>query len=125
MGLEKIYQLTSTGNYKLRLEVQAVNGEWFSVEYDTFSISSESTSYTLSVSGYSGDIPDVMNYHNGMVFTTFDLGDCASWYSGGWWWNYCHDVCMNGLYFQDGFAYHHVNGTWIYFNAGRLMMKRV
>ena len=40
MGLERIYQLTSYGNYRLRIEVQAT-GWWVSDEYDSVYLDSE------------------------------------------------------------------------------------
>lgn len=39
---------------------------------------------------------------NGMLFSTLDRdndrynGDCATKYSGGWWFNNCHDAYLNG-----------------------------
>ena len=36
MGLEKIYQLTSSGQYRLRFELLTIDGRWISSEYDTF-----------------------------------------------------------------------------------------
>ena len=47
-----------------------------------------------------------MTYHNGMQFTTIDVdNDLASWGNcvvgdkyGGWWFNACADVNLNGLY---------------------------
>ena len=56
------------------------DGKWYSVEYDTFPVESEASNYKIHVTGYSGDVYDVMNYgsirnsefHNGMKFTTYD-----------------------------------------------------
>src|SRR6266536_4188339 len=43
MGLENMHQLTSGGNYRLRMELQTMNAStWFSVEYDSFVIDDES-----------------------------------------------------------------------------------
>lgn len=55
-GNEKAHQLTSSGTYKLRVEMlSATYGRWTSVEYNTFSIANESEGYAIKVSGYSGD----------------------------------------------------------------------
>ena len=116
LGLEKIYQLTNNGKYKLRMEMQVINGSaWYSVEYDDFYIENEGAGYRIHVSGggngntttsdagFSGDINDVMNskinlnqVHNGMPFSTYDrdndlcrFNNCASSAHGGWWYNSC------------------------------------
>ena len=143
MGLEKIHQLTSTWNYKMRLEVQLLTGQWLSCEYNSFSISTGSSFYKISVSGYSGDILDSFNYpqypawsHNGMKFSTYDSdhdnngGNCAVYMGGGWWFNSCHVLCVNGFYNTHGFAYDNYNSVsatenWISFSTSRMMMKRV
>ena len=46
-----------------------------------------------------------MAYHNGMQFTTIDVendlsigANCAVDKFGGWWFNACADVNLNGLY---------------------------
>jgi len=53
MGLERLHHLTTSGNYRLRMEWQeAVTDYWFSVEYWVFSIDDEAGKYTLHVSGY-------------------------------------------------------------------------
>ena len=80
LGLEKIYQMTNSGSYRFRIEVMTTTWKWFSAEYDSFSISPESSQYKLSISGYSGDTGDVMldrrsngvGYLLSMPFSTYD-----------------------------------------------------
>ena len=46
-GNEKLYQLLTTGSWKLRVEVQSANtGKWYSVEYESFLLSDEATKYS-------------------------------------------------------------------------------
>ncbi|ESN94007.1 hypothetical protein HELRODRAFT_146855, partial [Helobdella robusta] len=77
LGLEKIHQITTWGDYRLRFEV-LINGVWYSDEYDHFKINSEVEKYSINVSGYSGDKTDVLNspssvnVQNGMRFSTPD-----------------------------------------------------
>ena len=108
------------------------NGSWYSAEYDTFRVGSESENYKIEVGGYSGDLGDVMNLshvQNGMYFSTYDRdndrngGNCATSYGGGWWYNDCHNFNIHGTYGAVGFAIHH-NGTWLYFAASRMMLKK-
>ena len=112
LGLEKMHQLTSTGTYKIRFELQSgMNNLWFSAEYDTFWIDAETHGYALHVSGYSGDAGDslhytgksMLNYHDGMQFSTWDrdndrsaLLNCASKYGAGNWYNSCFYFLVTG-----------------------------
>ena len=112
MGLEKIHKMTNGAPYKLRMEFMLRNGSWYSVEYDTFRVESEASNYKIHVTGYSGDVYDVMNdgtiegggFHNGMSFSTYNRdndrnqGDCASAWGGGWWYNACYRFDLNGRY---------------------------
>jgi len=75
MGLEKIYQLTTSGGWRLRLELKAKNGTndlWSDREYDTFLIDSETNGCALHVAmkgfGTEGDVLNVAggNCQNGM-----------------------------------------------------------
>jgi len=102
-GNENLYLLTSSGNWKLRVEVQSNDtGKWYSAEYQFFQLSNNASGYVLNVSGYTGDAGDAFSYFYapwkavGMKFTTFDKdsdfapnSNCAKSAAGGWWWNYC------------------------------------
>lgn len=51
MGLEPLYHLTHAKRYRLRVDLEDWDGHWFYATYDTFSISSEATEYTLNIGG--------------------------------------------------------------------------
>jgi len=103
LGNDLLSQLTMTGRYKLRIDLQSrSNRRWYYAEYSTFIVYPESTNYRLNVSGYSGIAGwDAFGYHNGMQFTTFDRDNdhgshnCAVRYGGGWWFNSCYQCCVN------------------------------
>ena len=118
-GLEKVYQLTKSSSYKLRIEFQFLNGTWLSAEYDTFYLDKESAKYVLHVSGYSGDSGDVLNaadpgrVHNGMPFSTQDsdndndpYDNCVSSVGdgGGFWYNDCSWIRLNGIIGAESFC---------------------
>jgi len=53
LGLERVHLLTTSGNYRLRLEWQeTVTNFWFSTEYWIFYIDDEAGGYMLHVDGY-------------------------------------------------------------------------
>ena len=56
LGLEKVHKMTNSAPYKLRIEFMLQNGSWYSAEYDTFRVESESQYYRIHVGGYSGDL---------------------------------------------------------------------
>jgi Fibrinogen beta and gamma chains, C-terminal globular domain len=50
LGLERIYQLTSNGNWRMRMEYY-FNNLWVSAEYWTFTLSSNSSNYAIDLTG--------------------------------------------------------------------------
>ena len=52
-----MHQLTTDGNYVLRIELIDFQGELAVVEYDTFIIGDEISNYELTVGGYDGSDP--------------------------------------------------------------------
>jgi len=114
LGNENVHLLTSSGKYKLRFEMLSAVVGWVSAEYDSFQLDSEAGLYKIHVDGYSGDAGDGMEMsgvysrycHNGMNFTTIDsvhdgtIGtptqNCSVQRGGGWWYNDCFMVCLNG-----------------------------
>ena len=62
LGLDKIHHLTSSGNYKLRVDLDDFAENAYYAEYDLFKVASEGEKYRLSVESYLGLI----------LFTFFD-----------------------------------------------------
>jgi len=107
LGNDLLSQLTLTGRYKLRFDLQSRNNSnWYYAEYSTFIVLSESSSYMLRVSGYSGNAGyDALSWQNGMKFSTFDRDNdqhssinCALRWAGGFWHNDCGFCCVNCHY---------------------------
>ena len=102
VGNEKLFQLTSSSQCKLRIEVQAADTKiWYFTEYSSFTLNSESDFYRIQVSGYSGTAGDAFRDNirsdwitNGYRFSTFDSDHspgscCADRGRSGWWLNLC------------------------------------
>ena len=102
LGNERLSQLTATGRYKLRFELQSrSNGNWYHAEYSTFRVLTEADNYTLQVAGYSGNAGDVFG-HNGKMFSTYDRDNdrrstenCAAATGGGFW--HCSRADVNSV----------------------------
>jgi len=113
LGNDQLSQLTATGRYKLRFDLQSrCNGSWYYAEYSTFRVLTEADNYRLQVSGYSGNAGyDSFGEHNGTMFTTYDRdnnwwsghnvhpsGNCALANHGGFWYRHCALCVVNSAH---------------------------
>lgn len=94
MGLEKIHQLTKSGDYGLEVTLKR-DGTIKTINYDSFKISGEEDKFRLSLSGFkpgTSGLPDHLQYHNAKQFTTRDQdndehgANCAQSYGKSGWW---------------------------------------
>ncbi|XP_071173041.1 ryncolin-2-like isoform X1 [Mytilus edulis] len=105
LGNDKLYKLTSRGQYELRVNLEDFNGDKAYAKYSNFYIGDKSTNYKLTVNGYSGTAGDALKRHNDRAFSTKDKDNdtyssenCAKNYKGAWWYYNCHVSNLNGLY---------------------------
>jgi len=98
IGNDRLSQLTMTGKYELRFDLQSRNNtnNWYWAEYSTFQVLSEANRYRLQVAGYSGNAGyDALGYSNGRMFSTYDRDNdawsrnCAMINGGGFWYGAC------------------------------------
>ncbi|CAC5389869.1 unnamed protein product [Mytilus coruscus] len=87
-GNDKLNDLTSQGQYELRVNLKDFKGDEAFVKYSTFNISDQSTNYILTVNGYSGTADNDSNSDD----------NCAKHFKGGWWYGVCHHSNPIGLY---------------------------
>ncbi|XP_039260829.2 fibrinogen-like protein A [Styela clava] len=109
LGLETIHQLTKTGSYELRVDLGDFNGNNAYAKYGIFSIASASDKYRLTLGEYNGTAGDPFTYNNNSQFTTKDFDNdrndvdsCAVDRKGAWWYNWCSNTNLNGVYFNYG-----------------------
>jgi len=134
LGNDLLHQLTASGRYKLRFDLQATNGSWYYAEYSSFVVSSEASNYRMQVTGYSGNAGDTGGdggflYHDGMMFSTYDRdndqwsSNCAADIGGGFWYKSCSRARVNygrgrGRYFY----WYYANGRHIYLQTSRMWL---
>ncbi|KAJ8314495.1 hypothetical protein KUTeg_006645 [Tegillarca granosa] len=106
VGLEKIYELTSSATYSLRFDMEDFNGVRKFALYDNFKLDDASKNYKLNFDNYIGNAGDSFSYHKGNRFATFDNdhNGCSVGYSGAWWYNLCLYSNLNGLYNSTEFG---------------------
>ena len=113
LGLRNIHRLAYK-RWILRIDMEDYNGKREYAEYSDFRIGDAAWNYRLSVwsYSYSGNATDRLTWrgyggldgydHNNMPFSTWDRdndhwdGNCAVKYTGGWWYNACLGVNLNG-----------------------------
>ena len=112
LGLEFIHRLTNESDSELRVDLLDWSSRTGYAKYPYFKIGDASTSYTLNVSGYSGNALDGLSLHSGWPFTTYDrdndgyiFGNCAIKFTGAWWYTTvwrgtCHKSNLNGAYYD-------------------------
>ena len=62
LGLDKIHRLTVKGDYKLRVDLEDLEGNKVYAEYSSFGVASEKAKYLLSLGSYSGKIISLSTY---------------------------------------------------------------
>ncbi|KAL9974205.1 hypothetical protein ACROYT_G011218 [Oculina patagonica] len=126
LGNNKIHRLTSGDNNMLRVDLEDFEGNTRYAEYSTFSVMGENEKYRLILGAYSsGTAGDSLTSHNGQMFSTQDEDNdnhaynCATWYSGAWWYNACRNSNLNGIYGANGGLM-----TWRHWKGDFYSLKR-
>ncbi|MBN3325021.1 FCN1 protein, partial [Atractosteus spatula] len=115
LGNDNINALTASGNFQLRIDLKDFDDVATFAKYQSFKILGESDKYKLLLGSFMGGTAgDSLTSHNNQAFSTkekdndsYGGGNCATAYSGAWWYNVCHDSNLNGLYLKghhDSFA---------------------
>ncbi|VDH98683.1 Hypothetical predicted protein [Mytilus galloprovincialis] len=140
LGNTYINEISSSGKYKLYIELEDFDGIKKYAEYNLFSVGDTASNYILNVSGYNGSstADDSFSYHNGMEFSTFDNDNdrwkgtsCAILRDGAWWYNICIMSNLNGLYlggktdiFGDGIVWTSWHGKKYSLKSTKMMINR-
>ncbi|KAM4664603.1 ficolin-1-like [Discoglossus pictus] len=105
LGNENIYKITSSGTWELRVDLQDFENTKHFAKYSSFQLLGEEEKYKLLLGHFKeGTAGDSLSGHNNLPFTTKDqdndqnVGSCANFYSGAWWYGDCHSAHLNGLY---------------------------
>uniref|UniRef100_A0A2C9LBH9 Fibrinogen C-terminal domain-containing protein n=1 Tax=Biomphalaria glabrata TaxID=6526 RepID=A0A2C9LBH9_BIOGL len=110
LGNENIFNLTSTGQFDLRIDLEFKNKIYFA-QYEDFIVLNETDKYRLEIGKYSGNAGDSLRRQNNMFFSTFDrendihkTKNCAKSFLGAWWYKDCHDSNLNGQWGSNSYA---------------------
>jgi hypothetical protein len=133
LGNELLHQLTVTGRYKLRFDLQSRdNSQWYWAEYSWVTVHNESTGYQLQVGEFTGNVySDALTdgAYNGTKFTTRDrdndmsLANCATVVGGGFWHNRWCGWCGVNAPSQFGmFRWSSLTNNYDYLQTSRMWL---
>uniref|UniRef100_H2ZBX7 Fibrinogen C-terminal domain-containing protein n=1 Tax=Ciona savignyi TaxID=51511 RepID=H2ZBX7_CIOSA len=99
LGNEMIHIMTSQSHQYMRVDLKDWDNNERYALYTHFRVGSAATDYTLTVGGYQGDPRGgFCLYHYNILFA----GNCAMNEAGGWWYNSCSAVNLNGVIYHNG-----------------------
>ncbi|CAC5408523.1 Fibrinogen-like protein A [Mytilus coruscus] len=123
LGNKYLHVLTSSGSYKVRVELVNTNGNMYYAKYSTFAIDDAASRYKLTMYGYSGNAGSWMGHNNGKYFWTFDRdndgegnNNCAA-SNNGWWYGWSSNSFLNDD-FSNGLKWGN------YFQTSQMMIQR-
>ncbi|XP_059175196.1 angiopoietin-related protein 7-like [Physella acuta] len=103
LGNDWISNLTQNGYSELRFDMK-YKGKSYYMVYSNVTVGSEADLYRIKFTYKTGNATDNLSEHNGMAFSTLDRDNdrwsdnCAERWKGGWWYNACHNVDINGVW---------------------------
>jgi len=119
IGNDLLHQLTTSGRYKLRFDVQERNnGSWYYAEYSRFIVESEASNYRMHVSGHSGNAgASGFSYQDVPYDRDNDQlsSNCAVTWGGGFWFKDCFRTCVNcgRGFFWNGYVRLQASRMWL------------
>ncbi|XP_052763101.1 microfibril-associated glycoprotein 4-like [Mya arenaria] len=105
LGLSYIKEIADKGNTTIRMEISAADGNSSYEEWPEFRLGDAPT-YTLHVGGLgtgtAGDYARYFARHNNGSDFTAKGSFCGDDMHGGWWYNDCTEINLNGEYVTPG-----------------------
>ena len=123
LGNDKLHRITQRRNMMVRFDLEDYAGKKAYAQYESFFVESEKTRYKVHAGKYSGNAGDSFKRHNGMPFSTREMGGCAATY-GAWWYESCHYSNLNGMYLKGDHKSYANGVNWYHFKGYHHSMKR-
>ncbi|XP_039638964.1 fibrinogen-like protein 1 isoform X1 [Perca fluviatilis] len=151
LGNKRLHDLTSQGNYTLRINMEDFEGNQRYAEYKNFKVDDEKDQYQLHVREYTGNAGDALADgppfagqkwtspgldSSSVKFSTYDHkndGDarCIRHSKSGWWFSRCDSGNLNGHYYKgpyqamadDGVVWYTWHGWWYSIKSVVMMVR--
>ncbi|XP_075691098.1 ficolin-1-like isoform X2 [Rhinoderma darwinii] len=139
LGNDNIHEITSSGTWELRIDLQDFDTFNYFATYQAFKVMGETEKYKLVLGGFiSGNAGDSLSYQNWTMFSTLDQDNdpdprsCVELYKGAWWYNQCHQSNLNGMYlpgkhesFADGINWNSGKGYNYSYKRSEMKIRAV
>ncbi|VDI17408.1 Hypothetical predicted protein [Mytilus galloprovincialis] len=138
LGNKQMHSLTAQGRYEMRIDLSDFDGNHAFAKYKDFKIGDASSKFKLTATGYNGTAGNSLAHHNSNAFSTKDMdndnskSNCATFYTGAWWFNSCTTSDLNGVYFNktpdqnhDGVYWRTWKGNNYSLKHSLMMMRRI
>lgn len=130
IGNRNLHSLTKDNCTMLEINMKDIYGKYWQAIYSHFIVADYTMGFKLTVSGYSGNASDALDYQNNMEFSTVDNDrdisntHCASNYEGGWWFSHCQHANLNGRYNLGLTWFDSARNEWIAVATSVMKIKR-
>lgn len=129
LGLRHLHRLTHADLMEVLIYLEDFEDNSRYARYNFFAVSSEYTDFRLDIGSYHGDAGDGMAHSRGHRFSTKDNdndnhpdNNCATRFTGGWWYNSCYRANLNGQYQRNG-PRPHQGITWNFWKGDSYSLK--
>ncbi|XP_053551407.1 ryncolin-2 [Bombina bombina] len=124
LGNDNLCNITSSGIWELRIDLKDFENTNNYAKYSSFQILCENERYKLLLGTMKeGNAGDSLGYSNGLLFSTYDQDNDASWSRncamerfGAWWYGECSESNLNSLYLK---GFHEDFSIGINWDSGR------
>ncbi|XP_070173037.1 fibrinogen C domain-containing protein 1-like [Littorina saxatilis] len=105
LGLDKLHSLTTSQKCELRVDLRKWDGSKGHATYSGFFVEGVGHNFALQYDKFTGgNAGDSLSQHRGQHFSTRDRDhdtnsmNCAQYFHGAWWYDFCHVSNLNGKY---------------------------
>lgn len=130
IGNDVLHHLTTDNCTSLKIIMQDIYDNTWEAVYSDFVVGAREDGYRLSISGYSGNASDALDYQNHMQFSAIDVDrdisntHCAGNYEGGWWFSHCQHANLNGRYNLGLTWFDATRNEWIAVKSSHMMISK-
>ncbi|XP_036329162.1 microfibril-associated glycoprotein 4-like [Rhagoletis pomonella] len=133
LGLQRLHELTFSGFFEFRIDLEDFKGLKKYAHYSDFSVFNERAAYKLGILGvYHGTAGDSFMYHEGQQFSAVDRdndaksqGSCSEEYNSPGWFKNCMEANIFGNYLHGENDKFKEGMYWETFHGPEYSLKQV
>lgn len=133
LGLQHLHELTYSGFFEIRIDLEDFQGVERYAHYSDFSVFTEHADYKMGILGiYHGTAGDSFMYHEGQQFSAIDRdndakaqGSCSEEYNSAGWFKNCMEANLFGKYLHGDTDKFKEGMYWETFHGPEYSLKTV